>query len=77
MQDNTIKVIDTAALTVDATLTGFSCPGGIAIGAVPAALAVPTDKNQCKNDGYRRFGPPAGPFRNQGQCVAYVEHHTP
>ena len=77
VQDNTITVIDTATLTVATTLTGFACPGGIAIGAVPAPAAVPTDKSQCKDGGYQRFGPPAGPFRNQGQCVAYVEHHTP
>jgi hypothetical protein len=35
----------------------------------------PTDKDQCKHRGYSRFGSPAGPFKNQGQCVSYVEHH--
>jgi hypothetical protein len=28
----------------------------------------PTSKDQCKKGGYRQFG-----FRNQGQCVAFVE----
>lgn len=28
----------------------------------------PTTKQQCKNGGYRAFG-----FKNQGQCVAFVE----
>ena len=33
------------------------------------ALAVPTARDQCKNDGWRQFG---SMFTNQGQCVAYV-----
>ena len=37
--------------------------------------SVPTDKNQCKNGGYRTFNPPGGPFKNQGQCVSFVENH--
>jgi hypothetical protein len=31
----------------------------------------PTDKNQCKNGGWQRFNNPV--FRNQGQCVSYVQ----
>jgi hypothetical protein len=34
-----------------------------------------TSKEQCKHGGYLKFSPPAGPFKNQGQCVSYVEHH--
>jgi hypothetical protein len=30
----------------------------------------PTSKDQCKNGGWRNFG---STFRNQGQCVAFVE----
>ncbi|MDQ6905588.1 MAG: hypothetical protein M3176_02045 [Chloroflexota bacterium] len=37
--------------------------------------SVPTDKNQCKDGGYKTFNPPTGPFKNQGQCVSYVENH--
>jgi len=37
--------------------------------------SVPTDKNQCKDGGYKTFSPPGGPFKNQGQCVSYVENH--
>ena len=40
------------------------------------APLVPTSKDECKNGGYKRFGPPAGPFRNQGECVAYVESNA-
>ncbi len=32
----------------------------------------PTDMGQCKNDGWKTFTNPS--FKNQGQCVAFVEH---
>jgi hypothetical protein len=31
----------------------------------------PTSKDQCKDDGWRRFNAPA--FRNEGQCVSFVQ----
>jgi DNA-binding beta-propeller fold protein YncE len=37
--------------------------------AVTPLLRVPTSKDQCKNGGWRNFPQ----FRNQGQCVAFVE----
>ena len=37
--------------------------------AVVDAQPPPTSKEQCKQGGYRQFG-----FRNQGQCVAFVNH---
>jgi hypothetical protein len=33
----------------------------------------PTNKDQCKNDGWKKFNNPT--FKNQGQCVSYVESH--
>jgi hypothetical protein len=33
----------------------------------------PTSKSQCKNGGWRSFNNPK--FKNQGQCVSYVNHH--
>jgi hypothetical protein len=33
----------------------------------------PTSKDQCKNDGWRNFPQ----FKNQGQCVAFVNHGGP
>lgn len=30
-----------------------------------------TSKNDCKNDGWKNFTFPPGPFKNQGQCVSY------
>lgn len=38
-------------------------------------FSVPTNKNQCKDGGYKTFNPPTGPFKNQGQCISYVENH--
>ena len=39
--------------------------------SVNGCLASPTDMNQCKNDGWKNFEKP--PFKNQGDCVSYVQ----
>ncbi len=36
-------------------------------------VTVPTDKNQCRNNGWKTFTNPT--FKNQGQCVSYVASH--
>jgi YVTN family beta-propeller protein len=69
---NTVSVIDTATNTVVATIAVGLFPLGVAITPAPQA---PTSIKQCEHGGYLKFGPPAGPFKNQGQCVSYVEHH--
>ncbi|MGZ9005176.1 MAG: hypothetical protein ACXW20_15485 [Burkholderiales bacterium] len=47
-----------------------------AIGRIEGSIftATPTDKDQCKNDGYKNFNPPSGPYKNQGQCVSAANH---
>jgi hypothetical protein len=45
----------------------FSFTGNIVVVDAPP---FPTFKDQCKNGGWRNFG---SAFRNQGQCVAFVE----
>src|SRR5713226_7130086 len=70
--DTTVSVIDTATSTVVATIPVGAVPLGVAITPAPQA---PKSKEECKHGGYLKFGPPAGPFKNQGQCVSYVEHH--
>jgi DNA-binding beta-propeller fold protein YncE len=51
-------------------------PASVAAGGFPNAVAVsppprvPTSKEQCKNGGWRDFPQ----FRNQGQCIAFVNH---
>jgi hypothetical protein len=34
----------------------------------------PTNKAQCKKGGWKHFSSPS--FKNQGQCVSYVNHHN-
>jgi hypothetical protein len=41
---------------------------------VPATSGPPTSKAQCKKGGWKNFTDPS--FKNQGQCVAYVVHHS-
>ena len=41
---------------------------------VPVVATTPTTKNDCKHGGYKTFTNPK--FKNQGQCVSYVAHHT-
>jgi YVTN family beta-propeller protein len=69
---DTVSVIDTTNNTVIATVVVEVGPIAVAITPVPKT---PKDKEQCKHHGYSNFGRPAGPFKNQGQCVSYVEHH--
>lgn len=38
----------------------------------------PTDKDQCKKGGWQNYTDASGnPFKNQGDCVSYVNHSTP
>ncbi len=39
--------------------------------SVPVVSTTPTDKNQCKDNGWKTFNSPT--FKNQGQCVSYVQ----
>ncbi len=39
----------------------------------PILVGPPTDKNQCKNGGWKTFNNPS--FKNQGQCISFVENH--
>jgi hypothetical protein len=44
---------------------------------VQATPSAPTTKDACKRDGWRTVADGSGkPFRNQGQCISYVEHHN-
>ncbi len=39
----------------------------------PILVGPPTNKDQCKKDGWKTFNNPT--FSNQGQCVKFVENH--
>jgi hypothetical protein len=48
-------------------------PSAIYGGAVSLTpLAVPTDKHQCVKGGWKLFVGPHGPFKNQGDCIQFV-----
>ena len=70
---NNVSQFDIDALTgalspkTPATVAAGRAAGAIAVGPLPRG--VPTNKDQCKNRGWRNFPQ----FHNQGQCVAFVE----
>jgi hypothetical protein len=65
--------INSAEVLIDiqgtADLTNITVNG---VTEVPAV--VPTSKAQCKKGGWKSFTDPK--FKNQGQCVAYANHHS-
>jgi len=65
-----VSVIDTATNTIIDEIPEIECSLGIAI----APPKFPESKDDCKDAGFQRFGPPA--FRNQGQCLRYVKDHA-
>jgi hypothetical protein len=73
-QDRWLAVFGAASET---SCTHFTLGPPIAAGeisvTVPSTPTTPTSKQQCKKGGWRRFTSPS--FKNQGQCVAYVNHH--
>jgi hypothetical protein len=66
-----------AGVTGEIVLTGTSRGPGT-VGEVftmtgTLTTPVPTDKDQCKNGGWRNLADDQGqPFKNQGQCVSFV-----
>ena len=40
----------------------------------PVVSGTPSSKSDCKHGGWKSFTNPS--FKNQGQCVSYVAHHT-
>ena len=60
----------TGTLRLDAGCwTGYLPAFKVTVGQV--APETPTNKDQCKKDGWRAFG---DMFKNQGQCVSYTNH---
>lgn len=51
-------------------ITSSATPGGT--GNNSGAGAQPTEKDQCKRDGWRSFTNPS--FKNQGECIKFVKH---
>jgi hypothetical protein len=59
---------DTPDCAAPGVTPGFAALAGDFV--VTDAPSVPTTKDQCKNGGWKRYGTR---FKNQGQCVAFVE----
>lgn len=59
--------VHTSSDTTPATSAPYTISPAL-IGGEPPVPTVPTAKEQCKKGGYEEFG-----FRNQGQCVAFVQ----
>jgi hypothetical protein len=68
---NSIEVIIDVQGTAD--VSNITVNGTTEVPA-PVVTGPPTSKQACKHDGWKTFTSPS--FKNQGQCVSYVEHHT-
>lgn len=64
LNDGTVLMAENTNLTGDPT-TIFP--------VTPPPAPAPIDKSECKNGGWKTFTNPT--FKNQGQCVAYTNHH--
>jgi dipeptidyl aminopeptidase/acylaminoacyl peptidase len=71
--DSVPDAADNCALTFNPDQTDFDLDG---IGDVcDSQTGPPVDKELCKNGGWMRFDNPV--FRNQGECIRYVELNSP
>lgn len=86
--NNTVVTL-TATPATGSTFTGWSgaCSGtgscAVTLSSAKTVTATftlstvvvgpPTDKDQCKKDGWKTFNNPS--FKNQGQCVSYTNHN--
>lgn len=68
-----ITIIDTLTRTIITRIEQeFPVPiGGVAFATLPE---VPHSKDDCKDSGFQRFS--ALEFRNQGQCIKFVNEHA-
>jgi YVTN family beta-propeller protein len=69
---DTVSVIDTMTNAVTTTVPVGSGPVWVAI---TPGVGPPTDKNQCRNRGWREFTFPRT-FKNQGDCVSFVNRDS-
>ncbi len=54
---------------------GGSDTATVTVVVIRLVVGPPTDANDCKKDGWRRFNNPA--FKNEGECVKYVKARPP
>ena len=69
--DNVVDTADNCQFTANPGQQDFDGDG---VGSACDAEELPTDKDQCKNGGWRLFYDLDGPrFGNQGDCVSFVQ----
>jgi hypothetical protein len=72
----TVTLANGKVVTAENTLVTSSDPTTIyptgSVVVPPATTTTPTKKSQCKADGWKTFTNPT--FKNQGECVRFVEH---
>lgn len=66
------KVVTAENMILSGNPTTIYPIGGVVV--PPATTTAPTTKSQCLANGWKSFTNPA--FKNQGQCVSFVEHLT-
>ena len=62
------------AVDVLIDVQGSADVSNIIVNGVLQVPRVPASKDACKNGGWKTFSDPS--FKNQGQCVAYANHHN-
>ena len=73
---HTLTAIDAATNTVIAVIPLGDFPPGQFSGprfVIAPAPQAPRSRDDCKDGNYRQFDPPAGRFKNQGQCIKAFE----
>jgi YVTN family beta-propeller protein len=73
LSPGTVWVIETSGNTSVTSIPVGAFPVGVAITPAPPVITVPTNKDQCKQGGWRTFSNPS--FKNQGDCVSFVVSH--
>lgn len=64
-----VKAVDSASNS-----SAWSTTWSVIVDNTPVVTpTTPTDKDQCKNDGWKTFTAPS--FKNQGQCVSWTNHN--
>lgn len=68
-----VRAVDAAGNKSDWTDTSKTIVGScqITFSNPPVLVGPPTNKDQCKKDGWKTFNNPT--FKNQGECVSYVQ----
>jgi YVTN family beta-propeller protein len=64
----TVAVIDPVTNTVIGSIPVGSNPTQIAM----MPVAPPATKDECRNGNFEKFLAPFGPFKNQGQCIKFI-----